>query len=156
MKVSNKFQAISKLTTRYKLVEGVAKPLTVNDEFIQPVTNADDLIRQPTILRDATTATVGTGGLNIYTIPIGKRYTIYAMTVGVTANGTVDGVYLARDSSIAHYIEFYSATAATRLIVPMYNPIILDAGNIIRINLATRTGAGNGYLEIIYLEEDVY
>lgn len=156
MKISNKFQAISKLTTRYKLVEGTSKPLAINDEYIQPVTIADDLIRQPTILRDASTATVGTGGLNIYTIPIGKRYTIFAMTAGITANGTIDGVYLARDSSVTHYIEFYSATAANRLIVPMYNPIVMDAGNVIRVNLATRTGAGNGYLEIIYIEEDVY
>lgn len=151
MKQSNEYKAISRLTSRYKLIEGPHSTFNVNDEFVQLVSNADELLKNTQLVQSIQNLTAAAGTFVAYwTVPARKIWTLKAINRGSSVASTKCVV---KRGSIEY--SFSSTVATLNTSVDNLN-LKLAAGDAIGMHTSgsgSDTGVG---MQIFYEEEDVY
>lgn len=154
MKKSNKFEAIKRLTSRYKLIEGQNVPLKVNDEYIQPITNTDELLKSFKVHNETGTMT-NTGNKTVATVPAGKRWRIYAINVRSTSGTWTMSSLKLGDTSIGQACTIYQPASSANHFELM-NELILDETDTVQVYVDALSVSGDYAASILVAEEDAY
>lgn len=110
---------------------------------IQPITDADALLRTPTGI-NTTAAVTGTGVVTAQIIPDGERWTIYSYVVTLDSGTWTHGSMLFTDVSNGNaqpLIDVYDADVNHKADLPTLIP--LDPGDLIQFAVATHSVNGN-------------
>lgn len=146
---------MAKMGKRYGVLQDANQALQTSDILI-PITNADELVKTPLIATVGPVAISATGKLNIVSVPVGKRWTVYAAEVLLSSGTyTFNAIYAtAKDGSTACTM-YYVAAGSTRLVTSGMAPFILNEGMQLGVEVLSFTGAGNATFFYAYVEEDI-
>lgn len=151
MKQSNEYKAISRLSSRYKLIEGAHTTFNVNDEFVQLVSNADDLLKTSQLGQAFGNLTAAAGTfVTFLTVPAGKIWTLKAINRGSSVASTK---CLIQRGTIEY--SFSSTLGTTNTSVDNLN-LKLGAGDKIGMFTSGSGSDGSVGMQVFYEEEDVY
>lgn len=124
---------------------------------VQPVTDFDELAKiyqSENVGTMERTAVAGTGRVQAYQIPEGKRYHIYAISLTRTSgDGTLDHLYVEDGFPTRIWNQAAASTIQTNLL-PI--PVILDEGQLLSVNVAVITGDSVWNVVLYYAEEDAF
>lgn len=122
---------------------------------IQPVTDADRLLRAPTLRREVVQAT-GVGSLKMVTVPDGERWGV-SFTRAVKASGTfTHNEFIVVDpAGNTMLINPYTATAGSEL-KEWATEMVLDQGWSLNVNIDTHSVNGNLQMDLLYELEQAF
>lgn len=160
MKKVNRADILARLIARFKLSNAEPELFSVG-ERITPITNADDLARIPKQAYVGSIATTSTGWKDGITVPANKRYHVIAITCNRTTGSSAQvsqfGIKYSRPtgSFSTGVVTTYVGTASNNFdSMLLYQPIIMDAGDIIQVYCSTSEAASDFSMGALIYEED--
>jgi len=150
---SNKYEIVKRLINRFKLIMPAEPvPLQMLDG-IQITTDVDNLLKT-TKIATATLSVTGTGNLFLHTCPLDKRWRIVSATAFLASgNWTFSGMPVT-DGTLTILAKSFGST--TSRVESFPEPLTLEPGWRIGINVDAYTATGNATMTIMYQEEDAY
>ena len=151
MVYSDQVKIVERMTRRFKLLFG-AFPVRLNlFPTILPVTSTDELLRETKIGKVTGLDLSGSGLVVAFTVPEGKRWTVYQYMTSTTAAGSE--VVIADPDGEQTQV---TATTTTSAFVNLSQPWILKERWTINRDSTGDVGDANESMEIMYLEEDAF
>jgi len=131
-----------RLYTRYRLEPFPASVSPDVSKTIQPITDADALLKVPSV-QSQTTPTLSTGSaLTFVTVPVGRRWTLYALTIG-QVSGDRDITSLRVVDPVTGENVIYNDHAGATSLIQLFTPaIVLDEGWILAEDITGGTTDG--------------
>lgn len=149
---------IERLVKRFRLSDhpNQAGLWTLSPRIV-PVTNVDDLLKTLNFPAFVTYNVTATGLITLDTVPVGKRRKYHAISAGLaTGTFTVNAFALANGSASFYAKTFTPASGITYTPGNGDNPILLDAGWLIQVNVDSKAVNGTLNYTALYEEEDAY
>ncbi len=135
----------------------IPDPLYFN-KIILPITNIDELLKDPVYFDSGPIATSGAGGYKMYTVPAGIRAKLLSLSTKRTSgNFTFNGIYVVdADDNIGVAIDAFTAVPLNAKQSPLYQAIPMKERWYIQVNVDTVTVDGNLEIEAVFEYEDAY
>ena len=147
---------IPRLVDRFKIVTHptVQDPMLVG-KTIQPVSDADELLKTPDLKTGAITSAVG--NVDLVEVPLGKRWTIIAVDMSrVGGDRTVTKLRIAKSAG-GSSVTLATQTAASSLeSLPLSQKVVADEGWFLAAFFTGGSADGNWNYKILVLEEDAF
>jgi len=122
---------------------------------IQPVTDADRLLQRLAI-ESSTISVTSAIGFVVATVPKGERWTVSIMRVRLSSGTWTHNTFLIRDPTDSPMeIHNYTQSSTSELWEPI-NPIELDEGWQLSVNVDSFSATGNLVTDLLCLKEDAF
>ena len=123
---------------------------------IQPITDADRLLKQLTNQASAVTSITAALTFELYTVPLGKRWTVF-MARARRSSGVwgFDSYGFKDPAGVAMPVEEFASTTTDHL-WQLAVPIPLDEGWKVTVNVDTWTSIGDMNMNMLVEEEDAF
>jgi hypothetical protein len=117
--------------------------------------SVDDLLKMIRSRQVASFTVTATGTKDIFTVPWGKRYIIYALRmVRQSGDGTVSNVYLKTDEGAYITLSTFASSDSPTWVPPV--PYPLDEGMTLATTAYYNTTASDFNVYMFYAEEDAF
>lgn len=141
---------IQRLIGKFDLVESAQEDLNLS-ETVVPITDIDKLIAIPKIATKTQNYS-GAGIITVFTVPDGKRWTVYNISKNTATPGGGHVVYISAAAGSTDIALWATTTAVAFVSLP--GGIIMEAGWVIEVYHGG-TDANIKY-SVLYSEEDAY
>jgi len=142
-----------RLYTRYSLEPFPASVSPDVSKTIQPITDADELLRVPAV-DITTTGSLTTGEQVARTVPEPQRWKLYSWDVNrASGDRLVEGISLGDGSQS---VRIDSQTAAGTFITRLATPLLMDPGWQFILHIAGGTTDGTWLVELLLQIEDAF
>jgi len=144
-----------RLYTRYTLEPAPASVSPDVSKTIQPVTQADDLLREPRGFEGTETAPAGDNtNFVVATVPDGKRWTLQSIDIRRTTGDNTMSRFLLGDTSRGLAILILLFTAGTSQQLRLEQPYRLDQGDTIRVLTDGAGVSASDFRAQLWIEEE--
>ena len=156
MKKVTKVRLMERLRVRFGLEELTPEMFAVLEKII-PITSIDRLAQEHGALQYTLTSITGTGYKTVYTVPAGKSLTITSIWIRtISGTWTLNEWLVTDDSTNQNYYWEDTFTATTDKKVWCTQPIVLEEGDQVKVNIFAHSATGNlgitfyGYIEDLF------
>ena len=155
---SEEYTLWQRLITRFNLKRFAIPPETGLSTIIQPVTSADDLLKDYVLEASNGFTVGGTGSQKVLQVPSDERWTVFfAFVARATGDGTYDGFVVEDQATFSNPITVATFTASASPPTQDFNgqKLVLGPGWIFGVSVAVWTN-GNLHLRLLVEKEKVY
>lgn len=139
---SKRFEVWSRLYGRFLLEPLPAgPPQAAVSPLIVPVTQADELLRQPEGRSENPTIS-GTGTVTMYTVPVGERWRLYAIAAVRNSGSFTFNDFRVLDTSRGESCRVDQFTTTTARSFVAGTPIPLDEGDAVQLRVDVHSSSG--------------
>ena len=157
---SKRFEVWSRLYGRFLLepwpAEGGSKAAV--SAVIQPVTQADELVKRSTVVQGSGQFTASSAEQNVvYTVPAGVRQRVYAYAIERSQGDNTWRRLSLRDISANLFLLIHDGTGFVDLAFPGSTPLVMDAGDDVLVTSETAGILESAFRWTAWVdEEDVF
>ena len=153
---SKQFNVWSRLYTRFRLEpHPLVESRAAVAMDVQPITDADQLLRRPNVERTVFTVT-GTGVQLVRTVPAGERWTVNLIRVTLLdGTWTHSNVQLNDPNGDQMILNAWSSSSGS-ILTDLNKDVIADEGWEFYVNISAYTAQGFLHFDLLKLVEDAF